>query len=117
MSEDGVLDAAHWTIEVANQHQWRGGYRCTCGHELNSPWEFTLHVAEQVESLMPPCPQRLLGQVEALAAGLLATTQEGQGRVSDHWRGNDYADGFDAGLEHAAERLMTLAAAIRSSEP
>lgn len=50
-----------------------------------------------------------VAEVLAVLSGLLASTQEGQGHVSDHWRGNDFADGFDAGIEHAVERLRALA--------
>lgn len=31
--------------QAASEHQWPGGYFCTCGHELNSPIGFSRHLA------------------------------------------------------------------------
>ena len=28
---------------VAQSHEWRGGYFCSCGHELNSAWGYNQH--------------------------------------------------------------------------
>lgn len=32
--------------QVASAHQWRGGYFCTCGQELNSPLGFSRHILD-----------------------------------------------------------------------
>lgn len=47
-----------------------------------------------------------VAQVEALAEAALvkaeALTQDVMGHRSQHWRGQDYADGLDAGIELTA---------------
>lgn len=41
----------------------------------------------------------VVGRIEAACDKADALTQESIGRVSEHWRGRDYADGLDAGIE------------------
>ena len=51
-----------------------------------------------------------LAAVEALPPSWIASTAEGMGRKIDHWRGDDYAEGFDAGVESCADTLRAALA-------
>ena len=51
-----------------------------------------------------------LAAVEAWPPSWIASTAEGMGRKIDHWRGDDYAEGFDAGVESCADTLRAALA-------
>lgn len=38
--------------QIAAEHQWPGGYYCSCGQELNSPQGFTRHVLDAYVALI-----------------------------------------------------------------
>ena len=57
-----------------------------------------------------------LAAVEALPPSWIASTAEGMGRKIDHWRGDDYAEGFDAGVESCADTLRAALATTGEGE-
>ena len=52
----------------------------------------------------------LRAKVAALPDQWIASTAEGVGHKIDHWRGDDYAEGFDAGVESCADTLRAALA-------
>jgi hypothetical protein len=54
-------------------------------------------------------------QIEAALVKAEALTQDVMGQRSQHWRGQDYADGLDAGIELTAA-LVREAIASTASE-
>lgn len=89
--------------DVLNAHEWRGGYFCSCGHELNSPWGFNRHLVEALE------PALAAERQEAARAALLAAAGDIAERIAavvdpDSWR----RDGFDEGWAHAGEKIDGL---------
>lgn len=58
------------------------------------------HVVDQ------PSPAEIIGtELDRLIA---EHTQEGVGFLSDHWRGHDFNDGRDAGIEFAVEQIRNV---------
>lgn len=75
-----------------------GSYRDSDGLAMLRSW---LERYDELVVAVSPL-RHLLGQLIA------EHTQDGLGRVSNHWRGRDFADGYDAGIEFAVNQITAL---------
>lgn len=54
-------DTAH---RATDGHDWRGGYHCECGHELNSPQGYRRHLVEVLEADLGITTEEHMSRVE-----------------------------------------------------
>lgn len=59
----------------------------------------------------------LRNAVEELTKHLFAASSECTGRQPSHWRGNEYADGFEDGHDDALDALKAILAAFPVEHP
>lgn len=52
-------------------------------------------------------------RMTAIADTWHARTSEGQGSMREHWRGADYVDGNDAGIEQCVEEMRAMIVEIK----
>ena len=112
-------DRTERVAEVLRQHDWRPAdddFGRSCRHADHQFHAFCAICSGDVGAIAAVAVAALdddarakVARGEALLYEWLSRTQEGRGRVSDHWRGRDFADGYDLGLEEA---VADLAAAL-----
>ena len=103
-----VAEVRRLTAEAATQREWFEAADAAAERRLDQSIAW-MERAEAAEAEVVTLRARLAA-VEALPPSWIASTAEGMGRKIDHWRGDDYAEGFDAGVESCADTLRAALA-------